>query len=572
MRKKKTETSILAVMQDEARKLLVEKKHPAMAICILLVPEADRLKLDALTGDTSCQSRTMVLLDTAQALNTYLLRNGKLEEFQRLARDFLERPVGEKALKEIRTTEDVFCGKPISDNLAQYLDHFSNVVGDEVLKACGLCYSNTENSLFFNDENGGYFSDISDLAYKAEMPGTKDGLPVRKDHTYDLRAALGEACTKAIFKKAVDASADGFQPPNAHDAPTIQLTFEKQLAAAVAQVVSSCPQKDGAGIPVQAIVPQTLVVLGNAYRNGHMLNLRIRRVRMSPVESRRDDEAEEEIAESGDSPRPPPYNYMLTAARTFQAIPNQATGRFEVASEVSPEHEHTLGMSFDFFSYYLQNENGEGLLSSCDDVYYAAITSDEMDPVWSLILPSLVAHSPFSGYAKDKSADHDAFYKKLCPPSRSLIRSRYQLEGFAFGSAKGNDDRPSLYELISHCRKMMTEYDLHDIREFLRDEANRGGFERRRKPHPCAIRHIWIGSYKEVKAEGNKLLHERHKHPDIVCQGPLFRLGKGAASFRSSQEVKDFIKERRCCSMRAKTRYAEAYPENWAYLQDSGKV
>lgn len=118
----------------------------------------------------------------------------------------------------------------------------------------------------------------------------------------------------------------------------------------------------------------------------------------------------------------------------------------------------------------------------------------------------------------------------------------------------------------------MAKYNLGDIREFHRDETARGAYERRRKPHQAAVRHIWTGSYREVKAEGETFVHTRAAHPDIICRALLFRMGERSASFKTMAEVEEFLKVRRSSSKRAKRMYKESYPKNWSFLVATGQV
>lgn len=109
---------------------------------------------------------------------------------------------------------------------------------------------------------------------------------------------------------------------------------------------------------------------------------------------------------------------MITEARTFMGIPNKETSCFRLISSIPQEQQETLGMCFDLFSYYMKDQDGKGLSSANNDEYYAELEKDNLDPVWALLLPSLIAHSPFSGYANDKSTNHDDYYKALCPPGK----------------------------------------------------------------------------------------------------------------------------------------------------------
>ncbi|KAI0460746.1 hypothetical protein LJB42_002436 [Komagataella kurtzmanii] len=557
-------TNTLSVMQHDAYKLLISKKHPAMALCTLLVPEADRRKLDALTGDTSCQSRTMVLLNVAQTIKEELTKEKKLTTFIGLARQFLNRPTDEKPLKKIITTDDVFGENQPSTELDNYLNFFQKLIGEKAFTTCGLCYSNTENSLFFVDENGGYFSDITDLDYYVETPQSNHQSSTRSQQTYVLRAALGSNCTDLIKECALNAATHNFNKLTERERTSVHETFEDQLAAAIFQVISHIPQKEAPAIPLQAIVPQTLVILQNAYRKRHPINVRIRRIMMTPIEHKQ--------KQNEKSHPPQEFNYMITNARTFMAMTNKKTSRFKLTSSIPEEQQETLGMCFDLFSYYIRNQNGTGLSSANDSEYYAEIESDNLDPVWALLLPSLIAHSPFSGYANDKSTNHDAYYKTLCPPAKAQKYNRIQNYSFKLEAPNGEDNRPSLYELITSCRELMAKYNLGDIREFHRDETARGAYERRKKPHQAAIRHIWIGSYREVKAEGEKFVHTRVAHPDIICRGPLFRMGERSASFKTMAEVEEFLKVRRSSSKRAKKMYKANYPKNWSFLVATGQV
>lgn len=546
------------VMSEDAFQEMVKRKHLAAAWCTLLVPQADRGLLDAVLADASCQSRTVCLLNAEKQARTELIRTGDLEKAVQLARQFLTDHADDVPPSKTRTIEDVFCEKPLSKELQIILSQISAAVGEELFRVAGLCYTNAINANFFSCELGGLFSVNSDPIYIAEAPATDGGPATRINHLYDLRADLGELATGYVTKVSRAAASEQFQQTTLGDTPKAWDRFSDQLAAALHYMQSSSPQREGRDIPLQALVPQLLATVQNAYREGHSIITQHRRIKMIALQSDAVPEEEEE-----ETPPPPEFEYKLTAMRAYRWVPDKETGRFRLQHQVPIEDRDRLGLLFDLPSYYRNDVTGDGLGSADDKTYFATLEHPDTDIIW-LMLPSWVGHPPFTGYARDASPKHEPIYERICSPRAAgrLAHCREWCEGFSFKDPAPGEKRASLHELWLLGSAVAVEYGLTRS-----SESNRArfaeSFERRREPIDLTCRHLLVKTYNEALRECAGYIARHAENPKAIFGGYISRAEDRGISFLNKRDADEYMTAKN--KGQVKMRYKTEYPNNKAF-------
>ena len=242
--------------------------------------------------------------------------------------------------------------------------------------------------------------------------------------------------------------------------PNVWSALPNQTAASMEYINSHATQKNGENIPLQPLLPQTMTALRHAFQFKHDLLIDIRRIEMTPVKGvavSTEDEATPSLAE---------YEYRLTSVRTYVGEPDADTGWFRLTQPTDGASRQQLRLRFDLFSCYMTEASGSGLASSDDSEYFREVENPLLDPVWALIMPGLIAHDPYTGYAEDKAQNHGPIYQALSLSSPGLTKaSRLSCKGFAF-NPKAHERQTSIQELIQLGKEMIRLYKLADTPEF----------------------------------------------------------------------------------------------------------
>ncbi|KAJ7610719.1 hypothetical protein DFH06DRAFT_1374167 [Mycena polygramma] len=538
-------------LTPEAFELLVRSKHAAAAWSVAFDPEADRNLLDAVTLDASCQSRTVGLLNGYKLAHEALLQARLLDRFVELAHQFLVDHAGDLPTPKVKMLEDVFGGVELSDELGKLLLLIEGAVGTDQYVHAGLCFTHSVNSNMCVDELGCLFGITSDPIYVAEISGGAANPPTRVNHSFDLRAMLGEKATTICTEVARAAASQKFRDTVPGVTPTPWDCFPDQLAAALYYMGSSVKQKQDRDIPLQALVPQALVALQNAFLEGHSLITQHRRIRIIHSSHVRSGEERADVI------------YQLTAMRVYHWVPDRAKGRFVLHQKVPAEKMDLLSLFMDMPSYYYADSHGDALASPHDAEFFAAIEHPKTNIAWLITVP-LVVHPPFTGLARDSGDDHLALYAKICAPQfRVLNYSRLWCDGFTFGDGTEGARQASLNEIVLAASAVAASCGLTNCAQFTRPVPD-GGYERRREPMDCAVSHILVKTYAEAARDCAAHL-QRHSVDNRAVFGPhVARWGKSGISFRTQREA-DFFTRARSFKHTARKEYVENYPHNIAF-------